>query len=254
MKKFINTDRLPVIVFLGALIALWEGVTRLGFVEAYILPPPSAVIMQLFADRANLMSHTLVTLHEAALGFISAVFLAIVLALVMDMVPFFKKGFYPILVISQTIPIIVLAPLFAMWFGFGITPKVVIVILVCIFPIVISLSDGLEGVDRDLLNLTRSMGAGRVKRFVHIKIPYALAAMFSGIRISATYAVMGAVIGEWLGGSKGLGVYMMRVKNSFAFDKMFAAILIIVVLSIVLFKFIVVLQGVFMPWTKEDIK
>lgn len=254
MKKFINTDRLPVAVFLGALLLLWESVTRFGVVEAYILPPPSKVVMQLFADRANLWMHTLVTLQEAAVGFTAAIALAIILALVMDMIPFFKKGFYPILVISQTIPIIVLAPLFAMWFGFGMMPKVVIVILVCIFPIVISLTDGLEGVDRDLINLTRSMGAGPIKRFIHIKIPYALAAMFSGIRISATYAVMGAIIGEWLGGSKGLGVYMMRVKNSFAFDKMFAAILIIVFLSIILFKFIVALQGVLMPWTKEDKK
>jgi len=249
MKKLINTDKFPVIFTVSSLIVFCEIVVRMKIIDAYTLPAPTSVVYVLFTDYQNLLKHLLVTLQEASLGFVLAILIAFLLSMVMDFFPIVKKALYPLLIVSQTIPIIVLAPLFGMWFGFGITPKIVIVILVCFFPIVINLTDGLDSVDEELIHLAHSMGAGPLKTFRFIKFPYAMQSMFSGIRIAATYAIMGAVIGEWLGGSKGIGVYMLRVRHSFQLDKMFAAILLIVLLSVSLFKMIDKLQEVLMPWS-----
>ena len=145
----------------------------------------------------------------------------------MDLSETVKRAVYPLLVFSQTVPIIVLAPLFAMWFGFGTLPKIVVVTLVCFFPITVSITEGLAGVDPELIDLMRSMGARRYQIFIKVKFPAALIGFFSGLKIAVTYSIMGAIIGEWMGGSAGLGVYMMRVKNSYAYDKMFAAIVLI---------------------------
>lgn len=249
MKKLINTDKFPVIFTVSSLIIFWEIIVRMSIVDSYTLPAPTSVVYELFADYQNLFRHLFVTLQEASLGFVLAILIAFLLSMMMDFFPIVKKALYPLLIVSQTVPIIVLAPLFGMWFGFGITPKIIIVILVCFFPIVINLTDGLDSVDEELIHLVHSMGAGPFKTFRFIKFPYALQSMFSGIRIAATYAIMGAVIGEWLGGSEGIGVYMLRVRHSFQLDKMFAAILLIVLLSVSLFKMIDKLQEVLMPWS-----
>ena len=151
---------------------------------------------------------------------------------------------------SQTIPTMVLAPLFAMWFGFGLLPKIMVVILVCFFPLVVSLLEGLNSLDPDFLNLMKSMKANRWQMFYLAKFPSALPNFFSGLKIAATYSIIGAVIGEWMGGKAGLGVYMTRVRQSFALDKVFATILIIVFLSLVLFKIIELIQFLLMPWRR----
>ncbi|MDD3032330.1 MAG: ABC transporter permease subunit, partial [Atribacterota bacterium] len=156
----------------------------------------------------------------------------------------------PLLVVSQTIPVMILAPLFAMWFGFGILPKIIVVILVCFFPIVISLLEGLNSIDQDLLNLMKSMKANRWQIFYLAKFPASLGSFFSGLKIAATYSIIGAVIGEWMGGKAGLGVYMTRVRQSFALDKVFATVLIIIFLSIMLFKTIELIQYLAMPWKR----
>lgn len=236
---------------MAVLTAFWELSVSLSWVEAYTLPAPSQVLRVLVQELPALKGHIWITLQEAGVGFIAAIGFAILLAVMMDFMPLVKKGLYPILVLSQTVPIIVLAPLFGMWFGFGIMPKIVIVILVCFFPIIVSLLDGIEAVDVDALHLIEGMGASRFQQFRWVKFPGSLVSLFSGVRIAATYSIMGAVIGEWLGGTGGLGVYMLRVRHSFALDKMFAAILVVVVLSIVVFKSIDLIQKLFMPWLRE---
>jgi len=253
-KKLINTDNWPTILLVGVGLILWQLLVSFEFVEAYVLPAPSQIITQLVNEREVLWQHLLVTLQEAGIGFLLAIVLAFILNLLMELLPIVKKGLYPILIMSQTIPIIVLAPLFGLWFGFGIFPKIIIVVLVCFFPIVVSLSDATASVDEDLIHLVESMGASAIQTYRYIKVPYALQGMFSGLKIAATYAIMGAVIGEWLGGSRGIGVYMLRVRHSFQLDKMFAAIVLIVILSMGLFKGIDLLQKVIMPWNnlKED--
>lgn len=252
MKKWGNIgNKLIPVTFILFLIAIWQVVVDRGIIERFKLPSPSDIIITLFDILPGLNNHILATLYEAFLGLFLAIIFSIILAVLMDSISIIKKAIYPTLIISQTVPIIVLAPLFAMWFGFGKLPKIVIVVLVCFFPIVVSLLDGLESVDKDMLNLLRSMGASRFQIFRLVKFPASIGSFFSGLRIAATYSIMGAVIGEWLGGKEGLGIYMLRVKHSLAYDKVFAVVFIIVVLSMLLFKIISVSQYLLMPWTRE---
>ncbi len=249
MKKLENIeDKIIPISFFTILLIIWEIIAKLQVVPTYILPAPTQIIKTLITNLPILKEHIIVTLLEALVGFIIAIILAMVIAIVMDSIPIVKKAVYPLVIISQTIPIVTIAPLFAIWFGFGYLPKVVIVVLVCFFPITISLLEGLESVEEDLLNLIKSMGANKVQVYKMVKIPAAMPNFFSGLKISATYSIMGATIGEWVGGKNGLGVYMLRVKHSFATDKVFAAIILITLLSILILTLISFIEKRAMPW------
>lgn len=232
------------------LTALWEAGVRLGGVPTFILPAPSQVVVSLVKNFPVIADHTRITLYEAMTGFVIAVLLSFVLAFIMDSVPVIKKALYPVLVISQTIPIITIAPLFVIWFGYGLLPKVIVVMLVCFFPMVVSFMAGLQGVDGEMYDLLKSMGASRMQIFRLLKLPGALPSLFSGMKISAAYSIMGAVIGEWLGARAGLGEFMRRSMHSFAVDKTFAAIIVITVLSLAVFEIIKLLEGWLMPWAK----
>ncbi|SES89914.1 ABC-type nitrate/sulfonate/bicarbonate transport system, permease component [Natronincola peptidivorans] len=245
-----NIDFLPV-GFIVVLILLWEGVARLALVPPFILPAPSKVLHTLVTTLPLMEQHITATMFEAVVGFSIAILAGILLAIMMDSMKIIKRVFYPLLITSQTVPIIILAPLFAMWFGFGYLPKIVIVVLVCFFPITLSLLEGLESVDKDLLNLLKSMGASRWDIYRMVKLPAALPSFFSGLKISGTYSIMAAVIGEWVGGKRGLGVYMLRVRQSFAIDRVFATIVVIVLLSIGVLKLIGYIEKKAMPWNKE---
>lgn len=252
MKKSENIgNKIAPIIFIIILFILWETIINLGGIEKYIMPAPSDVVQTLIKDFKVMVPHILVTLYEGIVGFIVAIIAALILAIIMDMVPLIKKAVYPVLVISQTVPIIALAPLFIIWFGFGVLPKIIVVVLVCFFPIVISIVDGLEGVENDLINHFKLMGASKIKRFIHLKLPYGIINFFSGMRIAATYSIMGAVIGEWLGGEKGLGVYMTRARSAYALDKMFAAIVVIVIISMGIFFIVNLIEKIFTPWNKD---
>ena len=156
----------------------------------------------------------------------------------------------PLLVATQTIPTIAIAPLLVLWMGFGMEPKIMLVVITTFFPIAVGLLDGFKSADPDAVALLRSMNATRRQIFRHVKMPAALPYFFSGLRISASYAVVGAVISEWLGGFEGLGVYMTRVRKAYAFDKMFAVILLIVIVSLLLMKLVNVIRDVSMPWLR----
>ncbi|MBV7273632.1 ABC transporter permease [Clostridiaceae bacterium UIB06] len=248
-KKSIN--RFISIIFQFVLIFSWQLAVDKGGIPKYILPSPSDIVSTLFRIMPDLKPHIYATLYEAVIGFLFSIILAIVLAVLMDSIKLIKSCIYPILVISQTIPTIALAPIFIIWFGFGVLPKVIVVIMVCFFPIVISLVDGLEEADNDMLSLMDIMGASRIQKFIFVKFPGCLGSFFSGLRIAATYSIMGAVIGEWLGGDKGLGIFMVRAKNAYALDKIFAAIIVIIILSMALFVFMYMLQYIFMPWQRK---
>ncbi|NEZ45742.1 ABC transporter permease [Clostridium niameyense] len=252
MKKHINTENKAIpILFQMILIGMWQIVVDEGNIPKYILVSPKDIVITLFKILPNIKSHIYITLKEAMLGFFISIILALIIVILMDNITIIKKSLYPILIISQTVPVIAVAPLFIMWFGFGMLPKVISVILVCFFPIVISLLDGLDSVDKDMVNLLYSMGANKIQIFKYVKFPASMTNFFSGLRIAATYSIMGAVIGEWLGGDVGLGVYMLRVKRSYALDKVFAVILIIIALSMALFGLLFLIQNILTPWHKE---
>ena len=254
MKKSENIgSKLAPIIFVVLLLMIWEVIVTAGGIEKYIMPAPTDVIKVLATEFKTMIPHILASLYEGMVGFLIAIVLSIVLAIIMDRFSLVKKALYPVLVISQTIPTVALAPLFIIWFGFGALPKIIVVVIVCFFPIVISIVDGLEGVDKDLINHFKLMGASKLKIFLHLKLPYGMINFFSGMRIAATYSIMGAVIGEWLGGDKGLGVYMTRARSAYALDKMFAAIVIIVVISMAIFLLVSIMEKVFTPWNNEKI-
>ena len=151
--------------------------------------------------------------------------------------------------ITQTIPAVAIAPLLVLWFGYDIAPKVILVAVVCFFPITVGLLEGLRSIDIDNIRLVKSMGASSFQIFKYVKFPASLGEFFSGLKIAVSYSVVGAVIAEWLGGYDGLGVYMTRVKKSYSFDKMFAAILLISIISLILIKVVDILKKRVMPWT-----
>lgn len=241
-------DKVIPISFFVILLSIWEAVARLEVVPTYILPAPTRIVKTLVTNLPVLKEHIIVTLMEALVGFAISIIFAMVIAIAMDSIPIVRKAVYPLIITSQTIPIITIAPLFAIWFGFGYLPKIVIVVLVCFFPITISLLEGLASIEEDLLNLIKSMGASKIQLYKMIKLPAAMPSFFSGLKISGTYSIMGAIIGEWIGGKNGLGVYMIRVKHSFATDKVFAVIIIITLLSILILKIISFIEKRSMPW------
>ncbi|MBJ6362573.1 ABC transporter permease [Paenibacillus sp. GCM10012307] len=233
MNKSKRMDqRLYPIATLLLAIVLWQMVVTLGGIPLYILPSPLDTVNALISDFGTIAGHVGMTLYESIIGFTLSILLAFVLGVMMDSFPIVKKSLYPILIVSQTIPTIALTPLFIVWFDFGLLPKVLIIIMVCFFPICISLVDGFEKVDKDYLNLFRTYKASKLQTFIHLKLPYALVNFFSGLKIAATYMIMAAIIGEWQGGTKGIGVYMVRAKNAYALDKVFGAILVIVIISV----------------------
>lgn len=232
----------------AVLLVVWELVVRLGFVPNFLLPSPTQVVSALVSDAGLLASHAGTTIIEAALGLVIGVAVGFVAAVLMDRFETIYLAFNPLITISQTIPTVAIAPLLVLWFGYDLAPKVILIVLTTFFPVAVSLVSGFRSADPDMIDLMRTMGASDLQIFTQVKMPGALDQFFSGLRISATYAIVGAVISEWLGGFSGLGVYMTRVRKSFAYDRMFAVIILISALSLALMKLVDILERVCMPW------
>ena len=233
------------------ILVVWQLVCSMELVDSFMLPSPIQVIQAFVKEFPVLIEHSAVTLTEAFLGLGLGIVLGFLMAVLMDQFEVIYKAFYPIVVLTQTIPTVAIAPLLVLWFGYEMTPKVILIVITTFFPIAVGLLNGFRSTDSDSINLLRAMGAGRWQIFRYIKLPGAMSQFFAGLRISASYAVVGAVISEWLGGFSGLGVYMTRVKQAFSFDKMFAVIFLISIISLVLMKGVDYLQKICMPWEKE---
>ena len=243
---------LPAVAAVAALLAVWQAVCSLGLVPAYMLPSPLAVAKALVEELPLLMEHAGVTLQEAFIGLVLGVLTGFLAAVLMDSFDLLYRAVYPILVLTQTVPSIAIAPLLVLWFGYEMAPKVILIVISTFFPVAVGLLDGFRSADRDAMGLLRSMGAGPFQIFRHIKFPSALPQFFSGLRIAAAYSVVGAVISEWLGGFGGLGVYMTRVKKAFAFDKMFAVIFLISAISLALMALVELAEKKCMPYRHLD--
>lgn len=254
--QFIEPSRarrivVPVITIAVALV-IWELAVRLGLVPNFLLPSPTQVVGAFVGDAPLLATHALTTLLESFLGLAIGVIIGFVVAVLMDRYELVYQALDPILTISQTIPTVAIAPLLVLWFGYELAPKVILVVLTTFFPVAVSLVSGYRSVDPDMIDLMRTMGASDLQIFVQVKMPAALEQFYSGLRISATYAIVGAVIAEWLGGFSGLGVYMTRVRKSFAYDRMFAVIGTISVLSLALMGLVDLLERISMPWKRAE--
>ena len=253
MKKFQNiTDKIAPSIIIVILLIIWQTLSMINIIPKFMLPSPFEVVRAFISDFPLLMEHTEVTLIEAFLGLGLGIILGFAVAVIMDRFEYAYKMIYPVLVITQTIPTVAIAPLLVLWMGFGILPKVVLVAISTFFPVTVALISTFRSVDSDVIDLMRTMGAHRVQIFRHVKLPAAARQFFSGLQISVTYAVIGAVIAEWLGGDMGLGVYMTRVRKAFAYDRMFAAIVVVSALSLLLMWLVGLLKTQLMPWDKQS--
>jgi ABC-type nitrate/sulfonate/bicarbonate transport system permease component len=235
----------------AALILLWQGISASGLLPGYMLPSPLRVAGAFAGDFPLLMTHLGRTLLEAASGLALAVAAAFILSVLMDLSPVLKASVNPVLIFTQTMPAIALAPLLILWMGYGAAPKITLIFLTCFFPMTVGLLGAFAGADADAIRLLQSMGANRRQIYQYIKVPQGMPAFFSGLRIAASYSIIGAVIAEWLGGDAGLGVYMTRVRKSYSFDKMFAVILLVSALSLLLIKAVSLAERAAMPWREK---
>lgn len=234
------------------LLLVWQILSGAGIVPSFLLPSPLEVVQAFVKDFPLLMEHMKVTLTEGMLGLVLGVAIGFAAAVLMDHFQGVYRALYPIMVITQTIPTIAIAPLLVLWMGYDMAPKVTLIVIVTFFPVAVGLLEGFQSVDKDTVNLLKAMGANNIQIFRHVKFPGSLGRFFASLRISVSYCVVGAVISEWLGGYSGLGVYMTRVRKSYAFDKMFAVIFLISAVSLLLMRLVTILQKKMMPW--EDVK
>jgi len=238
------------VVLVAALLLLWEGYVSLRDVPATILPAPSRILSASLAAAGLLRWHATQTLAETLVGFALAVVIGVACAVAIDFFAVVRHALFPLLIASQTVPIIALAPLLVLWFGYGALPKVLVVALVCFFPIVVASVHGLAASDPELIKLYRTFGATRRQIFRLVRLPTALPAFFAGVRIAVTYSVIGAVFGEYVGASRGLGVLLQTAKNSYRTDLVFGMIAVTATLSLTLYGLAVLVERLSIPWAR----
>ncbi len=232
---------LPPALLLAALIGAWQVAATSGAIsgalhlEDFLVPSPSDIAASLWENRALLADNAWVTLKEVLLGFACALFAGLAFAVALHLSEMLRHAAYPLLVASQTIPIIVIAPILVVWFGYGIGPKLAIVALICFFPITVSTLDGLRSVDPDAIKMMRTLDASRRQIFWRVEAPTALPYAFSGARIAVAVAVIGAVFGEWAGSDSGLGHLMLQDNAQLETARLFASVVVLSAMAIALF-------------------
>lgn len=237
-------------VLLLVLIIGWEAAVRFTDTQTWMLPAPSDIAKSFREDWRLLWEHTQITMIEVLIGFGIALVAGILTGMAIDSSRIIERALYPLLIASQTIPMVVLAPLFLIWFGYGLLPKVLITALVAFFPLAVNTVDGLKSIDRELVKLMRSMGASDWTIFRLAKVPSALPMIFGGARISVAFAVIGAVFGEFVGAKKGLGYLMDRSAAMFETPRVFACIVILAVMGVALFTIVGLIERVALPWQR----
>jgi ABC-type nitrate/sulfonate/bicarbonate transport system permease component len=238
----------PPLVLVAVGLVAWQWCVTAFGVRPQVLPSPLRVLEQGWAFREQIWTNTVPTLQVTAVGFAVSLALGWALAIAVDFSPWLRRALTPLLVASQTMPIIAIAPLMIIWFGFGLLPKVLVIALVTFFPVAVGLIEGFAATDRAATNLLRSMGASRWQQFRYVRLPGALPSFFTALRIGITYAVTGAIFAEYVGATAGLGIFMNLQKNSFRTDLVLAAVLVTALLSIALFGLTYVVQRLVIPW------
>lgn len=232
-------------------LCLWEFSVRAFSIEEWLLPSPLAILIESKEVLPTFLPHFTSTLTLSITGFVIGAVVGIGVATLLHLSRWGRETFYPFLILSQNIPIIVLAPLLVIWFGFGPLPKLIIITLACFFPIAVATLGGLQQTSRELMFYMNMMGASSSQKFWKLELPYAVPSIFSGLKIAATYSVMAAVISEWLGAQKGIGVFMTLAASSYKTSRVFVAIIITMLLSLVFFMFILLLEKMLVRWQKK---
>jgi NitT/TauT family transport system permease protein len=231
-----------------AVLAAWWLITVTGLVKPYLVPSPGATLRTIIDKSGYIWQHSWVTTYETLLGFAIAVTIGIAAAVIMVYSTTVEKTLYPILLFAQVIPKIAIAPLFIVWLGFGLAPKVVVAVLVAFFPVVISMVTGLKAVDPEMIELSATMGAGPLQTFAKIRFPASLPYLFAGLKVAVTLAVTGAVVGEFVGANEGLGYVILQANGNLDTPMLFAGLLVMSVIGIVLFVIVEFAEKLLLPW------
>ena len=246
MKNFIS------LIILIGLIVFWEVLVQFYNVPKWQLPSPSEITVELVDSRNLLWKHTFVTLQEVLLGFLISLVVGIVIAFGIAYSKILERSIYPIIISSQTVPIIAIAPLLLIWVGYGMASKVIVVVLICFYPIAVNMVDGLKSADPDMIKMMRTLGATKWQIFTKVQIPTSLPYLFSGIKVGISFSVIGAVIGEWVGASAGLGYLMTYSQPLFLTARVFAAIFILSVMGVSLFLLASFAERMVLPWYYKE--
>ncbi|MEV0290441.1 MULTISPECIES: ABC transporter permease [unclassified Kribbella] len=241
---------LPIVGLIGA-IALWGVATVVFSIESYLLPSPSDVIRTFFDQPAYLLQQTGISFLETVEGFLLAIVIGVPIALLIVRSVILERLVYPLLLMVNAIPKIAIAPLLVVWMGFGQWPKVVMVLLMCFFPIVISTAQGMKSTPVELVELLRSLNASRTQEFFKLRLRYAMPQIFTGLKVAISLAVIGSVIAEFVGATQGLGYVIQQSGASADTALAFAAITLLSIMSIILFYGLVLLEHLFLPWAQE---
>ena len=234
------------------MVVAWQVIVHLAGLPEYLMPVPTEVARSLGRDWTSILgSAMLTTIKEVLIGFVLATAIGIGIAVALHLCGPLRRALYPLLIASQTVPVVVLAPILVILFGYGIVPKLIIVALICFFPIVVNGLDGLRSVDAEFIQMMRTLEAGRWAIFKRVEFPAALPHIFSGMRIAATFASIGAVFGEWSGSNAGLGYVMLEATPNLQTARIFAAITILTAISIVLFGAVSIAERVIAPWSRQ---
>ncbi|MEU9837035.1 ABC transporter permease [Streptosporangium sp. NPDC048047] len=236
------------VALLVACFAVWWAITSTQLVPPYLVPSPGTTLGVMTEKSSYLWQHTWVTTYETVLGFVIAVVIGVLAAVVMVYSATVEKTLYPVLLFAQVIPKIAIAPLFVVWLGFGLTPKVVVAVLIAFFPVVISMVTGLKSVDPEMLQLAATMGASPLKTFAKIRFPASLPHLFSGLKVAVTLAVTGAVVGEFVGANEGLGFVILQANGNLDTPMLFAGLLVMSLIGVVLFVLVEIAEHLMLPW------
>lgn len=244
-------DGWPPLVTLGILVVAWEVLVRLLKVPLFLVPPPSAIGRTIVERFPFLLDHAIATAWETVLGFGLSVIIGVPLGIVVVESKLFVRTVYPLIVASQAIPKLAVAPLFVVWFGFGLTPKILIAFLIAFFPIVIDTAVGLRSVPADMMQMSRSIGLGPIRTFLKVRMPYALPSTFGGLKIGISLAVVGAVVGEFLGANNGLGYVLLVANGTLNTPLLFAALAGLSVLGLAAYGAVGLVERFAIPWHFE---
>jgi len=247
-KKTLWRSIVPPFVMIAVIFITWELIVRLELVDRWLVPSPIEVLIEMGRGWERLSEHWLATLKLTMLGYVGGAVFGVLLGVLLHFIPIFRSAMYPVLVLSQNIPVIVIAPIITMLLGFSILPKVLLIVLVCFFPICIAMLSGLAQVDHNLRNYMGMIGSSRWQQFRHLELPNSISSLFSGLKIAATYSVSTAVVAEWLSPKVGLGGYMILSSRGYMPERVFAAVTLIVLSSLLLFWIVGLIEKLIVRW------
>ena len=248
MRQWITSPAMRPLWLIVVLIIGWDLCIRLFKIPPYLIPTPWQVVQQLFKEWPMLWRESLPTLYATLGGFVLSALVGVPIAMWIAYSRLVESFVYPLLVFSQSVPKVAIAPLFVVWFGFGVIPKVIAAFLLGFFPVIVATVQGFKSIESDVIDLARSMGASPLKVFIKFRLPQAMPAIFSGLKVSVTLAVVGAVVGEFVGSNSGLGYVLQKANGTFDLPLMFAALVILSMIGVLLFLVLELIERWVLPW------